>query len=121
MIPISLPVPMTLMGNIKLIRPCGVNLYHIGLGLTSAPYSKSHERRLKRKAKEQIVSGLDDVVAALPPIIAKSEITLASSMEKSNSSDVKSGHGNNKRQPQIGLIGEGKGAPLSKNQRKQVL
>ena len=96
------------------------HIHHIGLGLSSTPYSKSHARRLKRKAREQIASGLDDVVAALPPIIANAEVTLASSEGKTNSSDAKGAH-SNKRQAQNGLIGEGKGAPLSKNQRKNVL
>jgi len=76
-----------------------------------SPYSKSHERRLKRKAKEQVAGGLDDIQAAIsfiagdPP--AGTEGTTGTAVVDSR--------------PKPGQIGEGKSAPLSKSQRKRAL
>lgn len=104
-----------LMACVELYRPSGLESGHL-------PYSRSHAKRLKRKAREQIASGLDDVAAALPAVITDTAITLGmdEDLEEVSKTGTKQAD-SKKRRPQTGLIGEGKGAPLSKNQRKQVL
>lgn len=98
-------------------------VYYSGLESGHTPYSRSHVKRMKRKAKEQIASGLDDIAAALPDIFTGNVVTIASNedLKESQDSDLKHGASGRQRNPQTSLIGEGKGAPLSKHQRKQVL
>ncbi|KAH9937147.1 ribosome biogenesis protein SLX9-domain-containing protein [Fomitopsis serialis] len=83
-----------------------------------SPYSKSHERRLKRKAKEQVAGGLGEMQAAisalddeLPPAVVQS--IMEDGEERTSQTK--------KPRSTPGLIGEGKGAPLSKAQRKRAL
>ncbi|KAH9837076.1 ribosome biogenesis protein SLX9-domain-containing protein [Rhodofomes roseus] len=89
------------------------------LEASRSPYSKSHERRLKRKAKEQVAGGLGEMQAAiaalddeLPPAVVQSTTVQDDEEQPSKAK---------KARPTPGLIGEGKGAPLSKNQRKRAL
>jgi hypothetical protein len=77
----------------------------LGPGLSSL--SKSHMRRMKRKAKEQLAG---DTLADLSQALA--------SLEGDNN-DSKAEP--KKSQQKAGLIGEGKSRPLSKSQRKRML
>ncbi|KAL5518870.1 hypothetical protein ACEPAH_553 [Sanghuangporus vaninii] len=87
-----------------------------------APYSKSHARRLRRKARDQIASGFEDVALALPNV---GEDTVDDSREKKNPDVMQTGFSEAMkplpRKRKTGMIGEGKGAPLSEKQRRQVL
>ena len=90
---------------------------YTGLESSRAPYSKSHTRREKRKAKEQIAGGLSDMQAA---ISALEDNDNPMSVEKS----LEVADGQNKKttaKPKPGQIGEGKAAPLNKGQRKRAL
>ncbi|KAG6832443.1 hypothetical protein H0H92_001489 [Tricholoma furcatifolium] len=85
------------------------------LDLTSSPYSKSHARRMKRKAKEQIANGLGEMQSA---ITALDQDTAQTDSKESNVNATS----NEPRKPlKSGMIGEGKNAPLSKSQRKRAL
>ncbi|KAG6849862.1 hypothetical protein H0H93_004211 [Arthromyces matolae] len=84
---------------------------------STASYSKSHARRLKRKAKEQIANGLGDMQSAiasldqdlsLPPVIQHE-------INTEHTTDQRIHHA------RPGMIGEGKKAPLSRAQRKKAL
>ncbi|KAF8622253.1 hypothetical protein AX15_007192 [Amanita polypyramis BW_CC] len=76
-----------------------------------SPYSKSHTRRLKRKANEQIAGGLSDIKAAITELAEESnrEQQDATSMTKL------------KVNSRSGKIGEGKSVPLTAPQRKRAL
>ncbi|KAL1951676.1 hypothetical protein VTO73DRAFT_825 [Trametes versicolor] len=86
-----------------------------------SPYSKSHDRRLKRKAKEQVAGGMSDIQAAIfaveDDIPTAVQNTIAADEEEADGTDEPKAKAN----PKAGQIGEGKGAPLSKNQRKRAL
>ncbi|KAI0080252.1 hypothetical protein K474DRAFT_293568 [Panus rudis PR-1116 ss-1] len=83
-----------------------------------SPYSKSHERRLKRKAKEQVAGGLSDIQAALPTLDDQIPDSVKDAAAQGND-DIA---GNTSRpEPKVGQIGEGKKEPLSKSQRKRAL
>ncbi|KAF8898625.1 ribosome biogenesis protein SLX9-domain-containing protein [Infundibulicybe gibba] len=88
---------------------------------THSPYSKSHNRRLKRKAKEQLAGGVDDMQAAI--IALDGEISPEIRNLGAQPEPVDSGTGvpRPKSQPKPGTIGEGKSATLSKSQRKRAL
>jgi ribosome biogenesis protein SLX9 len=76
------------------------------------PYSKSHERRVKRKVQEQIGNGLSEIEAALPESVRLAQ-TIDSTMDDTSIAPP-SRH-------QQGIIGEGKNATLSRAQRKRAL
>ncbi|KAI0361260.1 hypothetical protein OH77DRAFT_1516252 [Trametes cingulata] len=87
-----------------------------------SPYSKSHERRLKRKAKEEVAGGMSDIKAAISAV--EDDIPIA--VQNTIAADTEATIGGDtskkaKAKPKPGQIGEGKGAPLSKNQRKRAL
>ncbi|KAI0830642.1 ribosome biogenesis protein SLX9-domain-containing protein [Trametes gibbosa] len=88
-----------------------------------SPYSKSHERRLKRKAKEQVAGGMDDITAAIFAV----EDAIPTAVQNTIAADAQEPAGTDeprtqaRTKPQPGQIGEGKGVPLSKNQRKRAL
>lgn len=90
------------------------------LQATQSPYSKSHNRRLKRKEKTQLGSGMVDLNAALSALSGASELEgpkdvpgiTSARRREANSSGVSL---------KPGQIGEGKGHTLSKSQRKAVL
>ncbi|KAF8640597.1 hypothetical protein AX17_000259 [Amanita inopinata Kibby_2008] len=90
--------------------------------LTSGPasYSKSHTRRLKRKAKEQIAGGLSDIHAAIAEL---EESTTKSDVARSvhEQDDPAALMPKHKVAPKPGRIGEGKGVPLTSTQRKRAL
>ncbi|KAI0788603.1 ribosome biogenesis protein SLX9-domain-containing protein [Abortiporus biennis] len=79
------------------------------------PYSKSHERRLKRKAKEQVAGGFDDMQVAISLLAgdAPNEETDGTTTQTQSQSAA--------TKPRAGLIGEGKSTTLSKAQRKRAL
>ncbi|KAJ7070922.1 ribosome biogenesis protein SLX9-domain-containing protein [Mycena amicta] len=75
----------------------------------SSPYSKSHERRVKRKAKEQLAGAtMDDIQAALVAVDEPAPVEAANSARP-------------KPKAKPGQIGEGKPATLSQKQRQKVL
>ncbi|KAI0652200.1 ribosome biogenesis protein SLX9-domain-containing protein [Trametes meyenii] len=91
-----------------------------------SPYSKSHERRLKRKAKEQVAGGMSDMHAAISavedaiPAVVQNTIAAADAVADADAIDGPDAF-KTKPKPKPGLIGEGKGTPLTKNQRKRAL
>ncbi|GAW09426.1 cytochrome p450 [Lentinula edodes] len=102
------------------------------LELTQSPYSKSHQRRIKKKAKEQIGHGLEEIRTALESVddsralstIAQDASATAGKTDKSqmkvdgDEDTPKSVHQSKVKSNQIG---EGKGATLSNTQRKNAL
>ncbi|RPD81976.1 hypothetical protein L226DRAFT_528186 [Lentinus tigrinus ALCF2SS1-7] len=88
-----------------------------------SPYSKSHERRLKRKAREQVAGGMSDIQAAISAVedaipVAVQNSVVADLDAEAGGPDVSQPK---RVKPKPGQIGEGKGAPLTKNQRKRAL
>ena len=83
------------------------------------PYSKSHIKRLKRKAKEELAGGaLSDIQSAIAAVESEEKTIDGDTLvepSKNNPSKppVKT--------PNTGMIGEGKGTPLSQTQRKKAL
>lgn len=83
--------------------------------MPDTPYSRSHNRRLKRNARSQLVAKMDDLASALNSMEDPEEfdaevpgVTVARKREVTKSTPS-------------GLIGEGKGAALTKSERKAVL
>ncbi|KIK71165.1 hypothetical protein GYMLUDRAFT_319187 [Collybiopsis luxurians FD-317 M1] len=74
--------------------------------LTQSPYSKSHQRRLKRKTREQIGQGLDEIRDALQSV-DKAFSPQAAPSEKPGA--------------KVNGIGEGQRVTLSDTQRKKAL
>lgn len=100
----------------------------------SSPYSKSHERRLKRKAKEQVANGLDEIQDALAAVAQDLDVDIlapsavsgtAGGDDEDMDADSLVADGISKpkakKKSKAGLIGEGKNNPLSKSQRKRAL
>ncbi|KAF9068109.1 ribosome biogenesis protein SLX9-domain-containing protein [Rhodocollybia butyracea] len=96
--------------------------------LTQSPYSKSHQRRLKRKIKEQLGQGLGDIRDALPTV----EASLTTANEPSVAAGSKSqqmqvdgeedaAKSTTQSKSKSSKIGEGKGTTLSNAQRKKAL
>ncbi|TDL28377.1 hypothetical protein BD410DRAFT_759554 [Rickenella mellea] len=87
---------------------------------THSPYSKSHNRRLKRKAKEEIGGGLSDIGLVLdtfdPSIPADESAVLGTSDDTTKAEALKQA---SKARP--GQIGAGKAATLSNTQRKRAM
>ncbi|KAJ6610109.1 ribosome biogenesis protein SLX9-domain-containing protein, partial [Mycena sp. CBHHK59/15] len=82
-----------------------------------SPYSKSHARRQKRKAKEQIAGGLDDIQAALAAVEGEQDVDLHQDSAADELDIPEHESQPKKAKPKPGQIGEGKGVPLSKAQR----
>ncbi|KAF7969210.1 hypothetical protein HWV62_27907 [Athelia sp. TMB] len=81
-----------------------------------SPYSKTQNRRFKKKQREQVAGGLGEIQAA---IIALDDEKPNSAEDDSSTIQTDPSQTNTK--VKLGLIGEGKGQPLSKNQRKRAL
>jgi hypothetical protein len=94
-----------------------LSLCSLCLGLESPlPYSRSHGRRLRRKAKEQIIGGdLKDLQTAIAALDHGDE------PPDSHASVDGSTPSTPKHRLKPGQIGEGKKNPLSKSQRKHAL
>ncbi|KAI0756677.1 ribosome biogenesis protein SLX9-domain-containing protein [Daedaleopsis nitida] len=87
-----------------------------------SPYSKSHERRLKRKAREQVAGGMKEIQAAISAVEDDIPVAVQNSIAANgDSADDPDASQAKKVKPKPGQIGEGKGAPLSKSQRKRAL
>ena len=88
------------------------------------PYSRSHTRREKRKAKQQLAGGkLDNIASALSDMI--DDIDVPPGLQNVKPSNKKTGmaqdNGAVRRKEEKGKIGEGKGRTLSETgRRKQV-
>ncbi|KAF8807513.1 hypothetical protein BYT27DRAFT_7098885, partial [Phlegmacium glaucopus] len=83
-------------------------------------FSKSHERRMKRKAKEQLAGNMDDLQTALTSL--DEDILPPETMEKPSSYIPKNPGGvKTKASSNIGKIGKGTSSTLSKAQRKRQL
>ncbi|VDB99782.1 unnamed protein product [Peniophora sp. CBMAI 1063] len=82
---------------------------------TRAPYSKSHNRRIKRKERDEIaggaLKGLSSVLSQLDDAPAAAAADSGAEIEAAPQ----------RARPRPGQIGEGKSAPLSKAQRKKAL
>jgi ribosome biogenesis protein SLX9 len=93
-------------------------VFPLGLGSHQLPSSKSHSRRIKRKVKEQIAGGFSDIQAAIEAL--NDEVPLEATNTANASVENSTG-----QQPKaisnIGKIGEGKNATLSKAKRKRAL
>lgn len=85
-----------------------------------SPYSKSHERRLKRKAREQIADGMSDMQTAISAVELGIPDSVQASTEVVTAEDNHLKN-NRARSTKPGQIGEGKGVPLTKAQRKRAL
>jgi ribosome biogenesis protein SLX9 len=80
-----------------------------------SPYSKSHTRRLRAKAREQIGGGLSDIQAAITELAAEAEDSLtAPDATSSTAAKIKTN-------PNAGKIGRGKGLPFTASRRKRAL
>ncbi|KAJ3558514.1 hypothetical protein NM688_g882 [Phlebia brevispora] len=89
---------------------------HIEIG--QQEHVSSHERRLKRKAREQVAGGLQDMAAAISTVESDIPAAVQNSVPaRDDPTEEKDRQIPRKR----GLIGEGKGAPLTKFQRKRAL
>ncbi|QRV75018.1 ribosome biogenesis protein SLX9 [Ceratobasidium sp. AG-Ba] len=77
----------------------------------TSPYSKSHNRRLKRKAKSNLSTDLASVEKALQTVVPKVCVSEPKLDDQASAKPAKA----------VGLIGEGKGATLSKKQRQKAL
>ncbi|KAF8078507.1 ribosome biogenesis protein SLX9-domain-containing protein [Lyophyllum atratum] len=88
------------------------------LDTSSSPYSKSHARRVKRKAKEQIASGLSEMQVAISALDEDIPIAVQQSVKDSAGSGQEP---QSKAHVKLGMIGEGKKVPLSRSQRKRAL
>lgn len=83
------------------------------------PYSKSHAKRLKRKAKEELSGGaLSDIKTAITAMEADEETLAGKTLAESSKDDYPKPPAKTQNP---GLIGEGKGAPLSQAKRKNAL
>ncbi|KAH6917277.1 ribosome biogenesis protein SLX9-domain-containing protein [Coprinopsis sp. MPI-PUGE-AT-0042] len=83
----------------------------------SKTHSKSHERRLKRKAKGQIANGMADIQSALAALEEPVEATVAEDAAQKEGETAPPSKATSKSVK----IGEGKPEPLSKAQRKKAL
>lgn len=99
-------------------------LLHSEIGALQTQHSTSHARRLKRKAKEQIGKGLGDMQTALLDLDdIPASVQLAEVLDTPEIDEKIEEAPAAQSQPRTrqGLIGEGKGAPLSQAQRKRAL
>ena len=77
---------------------------------------------MKRKEKEKIANGLQDIALALPQLQDESILETSEEGKGSGKMDLDlSAKPNPPRKQRSGLIGEGKGVPLSEKQRRQIL
>ncbi|KAJ3750231.1 ribosome biogenesis protein SLX9-domain-containing protein [Lentinula detonsa] len=99
------------------------------LELTQSPYSRSHQRRLNRKAREQIGQGLDEIRDVLQSVDdGKAQTTIAQDAAKAedklqmkvdgDEDTLKSVQQSKVKSSQIG---EGRASTLSDYQRKKAL
>ena len=96
-------------------------LFFPELGSSTRHFSKSHERRMKRKAKEQLAGNtMDDLQTALASL--DKDLVPPESMDKPPPSvPIHSNELKPKASSRIGKIGKGTSSTLSKAQRKRLL
>ncbi|TFK30548.1 hypothetical protein FA15DRAFT_662524 [Coprinopsis marcescibilis] len=88
------------------------------LELSRTTHSKSHEKRMKKKAKEQLASGLSDIQMALDALAeaeGPSEVLDSTGKEMNTNTNSKAATSKSLK------IGEGKAATLRDSQRKRLL
>ncbi|KIJ68331.1 hypothetical protein HYDPIDRAFT_36819 [Hydnomerulius pinastri MD-312] len=84
---------------------------------SATPYSKAQRRRFNRKQREQVGGGLGSIEAVISALEGKEP-----SPEPVNAkTDVQQQSQPKKVQAKTGRIGEGRGIPLTKAQRKRAL
>ncbi|KAI9460923.1 ribosome biogenesis protein SLX9-domain-containing protein, partial [Lactarius psammicola] len=91
------------------------------LEASRAPYSKSHARRLKRKEGERLAGGgMESLKTALPSITT---VVIASGTSNSAGEDLNDSSPAKAPSPptRLGQIGQGKGTPLTRSQRRRAL
>ncbi|EFI28636.1 hypothetical protein CC1G_13662 [Coprinopsis cinerea okayama7 len=87
----------------------------------SKTHSKSHERRMKRKAKEQLASGMTEIQAVLAALEEPQE-PQGTESKAGESGETTTASGSSQTASSKSLkIGAGKSEPLSKAQRKKAL
>ncbi|KAF5390313.1 hypothetical protein D9757_002813 [Collybiopsis confluens] len=92
------------------------------LELTQSPYSKSHQRRLKRRLREQIGHGLDDIRDALQSVDPTNvDLTKPKASDMHVDGEENPPQSISQAQVRSGQIGAGKGTTLSGSQRKKAL
>lgn len=99
----------------SILPPC---LLFLELGPNTRNFSKSHERRMKRKATEQLAGNMNDLQTALAFLdqVAPQSLRNTSPSDPINSAEVKP-----KASSSISKIGKGASSTLSKAQRKRLL
>ncbi|KAH0838398.1 hypothetical protein J3R83DRAFT_6705 [Lanmaoa asiatica] len=83
---------------------------------STTPYSKAQKRRFNRKQREQLGSGLGSIGTAISALEEKEIPSPAEVQSNATTSQQRL-----QARARAGLIGEGKGVPLTKAQRKHVL
>jgi len=83
---------------------------------SATPYSKAQRRRFNKKQREQLGGGLGSIEVAISALEEK-EIPPPAEAE----SDISPSQHQSHSKGRTGLIGESKGVPLTKTQRKRVL
>lgn len=87
-----------------------------GIKSSCTPYSKVQKRRFNRKQREQLGGGLGSIEAVISALEEE---------EISPTSEAQSNAATSQQRPRAkaraGVIGEGKGVPLTKAQRRHVL
>ncbi|EIN14182.1 hypothetical protein PUNSTDRAFT_95831 [Punctularia strigosozonata HHB-11173 SS5] len=93
------------------------------LEAAQSPYSKSHERRLRRRKNNQFGSGLNDMAVALSAVEEQvpQAVKLSGTSEREPPKDEHETPVPQRRKVPQGQIGEGKGVPLTQAQRKKAL
>ena len=78
---------------------------------------------MKRKAREQVAGGMQDIQNAIAAVEDDIPTAVQNTIAAEADADVPNADSSHPKpaKPKAGQIGEGKGAPLSKNQRKRAL
>ncbi|EJT48909.1 hypothetical protein A1Q1_02004 [Trichosporon asahii var. asahii CBS 2479] len=94
--------------------------FHAQLVAQSQPYSKSHMKREKRKAKQQLAGGMGSVAAALvdlaPELAPEPEVETKTPKEKQQAADDAK-----RRKEEDGKIGQGSKRTMREKQRRKQI
>ena len=139
-LPLLLAIFVYLLTRLVLSRlPLRRSIIVSGLEASRTPYSKSHARRLKRKEREQLSgSGMESLKTALPSITSSksagedpggvmttSAKSTAAATTTGPSSESECAPAPDTEAPspptRLGQIGQGKGTPLTRSQRRRAL
>ncbi|KAH9175310.1 ribosome biogenesis protein SLX9-domain-containing protein [Lactarius sanguifluus] len=94
------------------------------LEASRAPYSKSHARRLKRKEWERLAGGGMESLESALPSITTTDVVIATGTSKSAGEGPTTPADPEAPSPParlVGQIGQGKGTPLTRSQRRRAL